>query len=255
MPAVPSSDVDRLVTLEGVQNFRDLGGYPTRDGHTTKWRTLYRADGLQRLTAADVESLRPLGLATVIDLRTPTELNERGRFPLEQHPAQYHHLPVIESVWDINDEMVWGPDAAEVMLHLYLDMFEQGERELARLLMILADPSAYPAVYHCAAGKDRTGIVSAVILGVLGVPAEIIAEDYALSAEAMERIDAWYRENRPDVVDRMVRYPPAFRVADPRTMVALLHLVEREHGSMVGYAGSIGVERSVIETIRANLLD
>ncbi len=248
------SHVDRLVELEGVQNFRDLGGYPTIDGSTTKWRTLYRADGLYRLTSADLEALRPLGLATVIDLRTPNELVERGRFPLEEHPAAFHHLPVIDAVWDTRDEVVNGPDAAEVMLHLYLDMFRQGERELVRLLTILGDAATYPAVFHCAAGKDRTGIATAVILGVLGVPDEVIAEDYALSSAAMDRMDAWFRVNRPEMIDRMAQFPPAFRVADPRTMVALLHLVEREHGSMEGYVRSIGVDSAVVARLRDNLL-
>ena len=238
-----------------MQNFRDLGGYPTRDGRTTKWRTLYRADGLYRLTASGLDALRPLGLATVIDLRTPVELVERGRFPLEAHPAAYHHLPVIDAVWNIDDEIVKGPDAAEVLLHLYLDMFEQGERELARLLTILRDASAYPAVYHCAAGKDRTGIASAVILGVLGVPAEVIAEDYALSSEAMDRMDAWFRLNHPELIDKMARFPKAFRVADPRTMLALLHLVDQEHGSMEGYVRSIGIDSHTIAALRDNLLD
>ena len=180
---------------------------------------------------------------------------ERGRFPLEDHPAAYHHLPVIDAVWDTKDEFLHGPDAAEIMLHLYLDMFRQGERELARLLTILGDPSAYPAVFHCAAGKDRTGIASAVILGVLGVPEEVIAEDYALSSEAMDRIDQWFRVNHPELKDRMAQFPPAFRVADPRTMLALLHLVDAEHGSMEGYARSIGVEAAVLARLRENLLD
>ena len=82
--ASPTTSIpSRSVTLTGVFNFRDLGGYTTADGRTTRWRTLFRADGLDRLTPADVEVLRPYGLRTVVDLRMAHELEERGRFPID----------------------------------------------------------------------------------------------------------------------------------------------------------------------------
>ena len=80
-----------------MHNFRDLGGYPTSDGRTTKWRTLFRADGLYRLTSGDVALLEPLGLRTVIDLRSAAELDERGRFPVDAHPVVFHHLPIVDA--------------------------------------------------------------------------------------------------------------------------------------------------------------
>src|SRR3954447_3221274 len=85
----------RLVPLEAVHNFRDLGGYPTADGRTTRWRVLFRADALDRLTPADLDQLRPLGLRPVLDLRSPAEL-ALGRFPVEDHPVSFHHLPVVD---------------------------------------------------------------------------------------------------------------------------------------------------------------
>jgi protein-tyrosine phosphatase len=246
---------DRKIALEAVHNFRDLGGYRTADGRTTRWRTLYRADGLYRLTAADVDTVRALGLATVIDLRTPDELTERGRFPLDDHPAAYHHLPIIDVVWSAEEVASLSDDSSEVMLHLYLDMFRRGEQELVQLLQILARPDVLPAVFHCAAGKDRTGVASAVILGVLGVPADIIVADYALSAEAMERMEAWFEANMPQMVERMAQQPKAFRSADPRTMEGLLHLIDDRHGSMKGYVRSLGVGDDVFAGLEANLLD
>ena len=246
---------DRKIPLEAVHNFRDLGGYRTADGRTTRWRTLYRADGLYRLTAADVDTVRALGLATVIDLRTPDELTERGRFPLDDHPAAYHHLPIIDVVWSAEEVASLSDDSSEVMLHLYLDMFRRGEQELVQLLQILARPDVLPAVFHCAAGKDRTGVASAVILGVLGVPAETIVADYALSAEAMERMEAWFEANMPQMVERMAQQPKAFRSADPRTMEGLLRLIDDRHGSMKGYVRSLGIGDDVFAALEANLLD
>src|SRR5258705_11188575 len=98
------AEPDRLVALEAVHNFRDLGGYTTADGRTTLWRTVYRADGLYRLTPADVVALEPLGLRTVIDLRSVPELDERGRFPVEVHPVAFHHLPIVDKTWALIDE-------------------------------------------------------------------------------------------------------------------------------------------------------
>src|SRR4051794_17849913 len=100
-PPTPASALDvqsiledprRRVVLDGVHNFRDLGGYPA-DGGTTRWGSVYRADGLQRLTSADVAVLRERGLSIVIDLRTDDEITRRGRFPVDQHLVAFHHLP------------------------------------------------------------------------------------------------------------------------------------------------------------------
>ena len=91
----------------------------------------------------------------MIDLRTPDELTERGRFPLDDHPAAYHHLPIIDVVWSAEEVATLGDDPSAAMLHLYLDMFRRGEQELVQLLQILARPEVLPAVFHCAGA--RTG--------------------------------------------------------------------------------------------------
>src|SRR3954451_1702516 len=96
-------ETTRHVALESAFNFRDLGGYPAGEGRRTRWRTLFRSDGLHRLTPADVEILRGLGLRTVIDLRTGDELEERGRFPVDAHPVGYHHLSLMDVIWDRAD--------------------------------------------------------------------------------------------------------------------------------------------------------
>ena len=99
--ASPTTSIpSRSVTLTGVFNFRDLGGYATADGRTTRWRTLFRADGLDRLTPADVEVLRPYGLRTVVDLRMAHELEERGRFPIDAYPVTFHNISVLDQTWD-----------------------------------------------------------------------------------------------------------------------------------------------------------
>lgn len=251
-----ATELDRLIPLEAVHNFRDLGGYPAADGRTTVWRTLYRADGLHRLDGADLDVVRALGIRTVIDLRTVGELEERGRFPVHAHPVDFHHLPIID--------VVWGPDEApgtdhdheivEFMAGKYLEMFEMGEAHLAAALRVLAGPDALPAVFHCAAGKDRTGILAAVVLALLGVPDDVIAHDYALSREAMDRMIAWFRAQHPELAANVAETPAAFLAAHPATMLGVLGLVRHEHGSMENYVRSIGVGDDVIGTLRERLL-
>ncbi len=254
--AVSATELDRLIPLRAVHNFRDLGGYPAADGRTTAWRTLYRADGLHRLDGEDLDAVRALGIRTVIDLRTVAELEERGRFPVHAHPVDFHHLPIID--------VVWGPDEApgtdheheivEFMAGKYLEMFAMGEAHLATALRVLTRPDALPAVFHCAAGKDRTGILAAVILALLGVPDEVIAHDYALSRGAMERMVAWFRVQYPDMAAQMADTPAAFLAAHPATMLGVLGLVRWEHGSMEEYVRSIGVDDGVIGALRERLL-
>src|SRR6478752_6024354 len=143
------SHPDRLVALEAVHNFRDLGGYPTVDGRSTRWRALYRADGLHRLAGADLDVIRTLGLRTVIDLRRPDEIAERGTFPVADHPVEYHNM------WK-DKEAPHYDDDADFLHWAYTDMLASGGATFAEAIDVLAASGALPAVFHCAAGKDRT---------------------------------------------------------------------------------------------------
>ena len=141
-------------------NFRDLGGYVVASGDAvTRWRTLFRADGLGELTVGDFTVLRDLGIRTVIDLRAAYEL-ERGQFDLSAHPVSYHHIPFIESIPD-PEEFDRRPDLLEAQ---YLEMLDNAGAEIRSALEVLAGPDALPAVFHCTAGKDRTGLLSAIVL-------------------------------------------------------------------------------------------
>ena len=136
-------------------NFRDLGGYVVASGDAvTRWRTLFRADGLGELTVGDFTVLRDLGIRTVIDLRAAYEL-ERGQFDVASHPVSYHHIPFIESIPD-PEEFDRRPDLLEAQ---YLEMLDNAGTEIRSALEVLAGPDALPAVFHCTAGKDRTGLL------------------------------------------------------------------------------------------------
>jgi protein-tyrosine phosphatase len=229
---------DRRLAFEGCFNFRDLGGYETVDGRVVRPQRLYRADGPHALTDADVAQLGSLDLATILDLRTVEEL-ERGRYIAHVSDVIEYHLPMLDVVPDTDDLPKWVDPA--VVADRYRTMLDAAAENVAEVLAVLSDPSAYPALFHCSAGKDRTGVIAAVLLGVLGVADDTIVADYALSATAMHRLVDYYKAAHPDSVELLERLAPAMVAAHPETMRALIAGVRRDFGSFDGYAESIGV--------------
>jgi protein-tyrosine phosphatase len=244
----------RLVALEAVHNFRDLGGYATADGRRTLWRKLFRADGLYRLTPADVIALEPLGLRTVIDLRSATELEERGRFPVDVHPVIYHHLPIIDTTWSMANDHVEYERDEDFLISAYTEMLSIGAPRFAMAFEALAEPGALPAVFHCAAGKDRTGLLAALILGSLGVSMDDVVDDYALTVAGMERFRAWAAREWPEWLERMATLPRAFTAALPEAMRHILDELCAEHGTIRRYVQSIGVTDGTLAALESVLL-
>jgi len=212
---VVTTSNDRHVALDGAVNFRDIGGYATEDGRRVRWRTVYRADGLSRLSDDDRATITALGITTVVDLRTSAEL-EGGAFPVDQIPVRFLHLPLLDAVPDAERfEMVPGMLAAQ-----YRDITRDAAPQIATALGILADPGAHPAVVHCTAGKDRTGVLVAILLGLLGVPDATIVEDYTLSAPAMVHLRSRLAGRYPEARSVIERANELFDAA-PATIAAL----------------------------------
>ena len=251
MAVQPSVD-RRHVSLEGSFNFRDLGGYKVAGGRSVRWRRLFRADGLHRLTEADLDRLVELGLRTVIDLRTVDEVEERGRIEWPAPGLAYHHLPMIDVLPDREEMPSWI--SASFVAERYTAMLGEGGQAVTEALALLRDPSAYPAVFHCAAGKDRTGILAAVVLGLLGVSDADIVTDYALSRAAMARMLEWLRATHPEVLEQMENRTAAIIAAEPETMALFLERFRLEYGSFETYARSLGLAAAVTD-LRASMLD
>jgi len=244
---VPSRTLD----FEGCVNFRDLGGYRTADGRTVAWRRLFRADGLNKLTPADRAQLRDLGLSTVIDLRTTDEAAQRGSFPVDEVPVRYVGLPLTDVLPATEDLPAWK-EAAYVATR-YGAMVSDGGPVLTEAIRVLASGDSLPAVMHCSAGKDRTGVLSALVLAFLGVPDETIVEDYALSAAAMERLLGRLMTEYPEAADQVAAYAPAILHVVPETMEQFLASVLLEYGTYGELAESLGVV-DAMERLRATVL-
>jgi protein-tyrosine phosphatase len=228
----------RHIELEASFNFRDLGGYPGADGRTVRWRRLFRADGLYRLTPGDLQRLGALGLRTVVDLRTAGELEARGRIAWPTDDLTFHHLPLMD-VLPPDDEYPEWSDPAHVALQ-YAGMLAAAGPALAAALDVLCDPTSYPVVYHCMAGKDRTGILSALVLRVLGVADADIVADYALSQDAMVRMLAWLADTDPALARDLEASSAAIIAAAPETMERFLADLDATYGGAGPYLESIG---------------
>ena len=245
----------RLIGLEAVHNFRDLGGYATADGRSTRWRTLFRSDGLYRLRGADdMSRVRQLGLKSVIDLRTEREQREQGIFPTDDIEVTFHHLSIVDVTWS-DTETPEFDDEVEFLVWGYRDMLEIGSSRFADAMHVLAQTDSLPAVFHCAAGKDRTGVLAALLLSSLGVEDAHICADYGLTQDAMRRSIAWSKVHRPELAERYATIPKAYLAADPRAMQIILAELAQRHGSVRNYVREIGVADTTVEALGNLLLE
>jgi protein-tyrosine phosphatase len=242
--------LDRSIQFGVVFNVRDLGGLAAADGRSVQPRRLFRADGVHRLDGDDLDLARALELRTVLDLRTAEEV-ERGRFPVERIPVEWHHLPLLRRMWS-EDDLKPTNGAAAFLAERYLAMVEQSGPTLGRAVELLAEGT--PALFHCAAGKDRTGVVAAFVLGLLGVGADDIAADYHQSASNMAAFQQWIRDEHPEAADAMTQQPPEYLDAPPEAMLGFLDAIDRRHGSMEGLATDLGIASATVDRLRATLL-
>jgi len=239
----PSSEFaahpDRHVPLETAHNCRDLGGYPTVDGRSTRWGVVYRSDALYRLNEADWAHLQSRSVRHVVDLRSAHEWETRGRFRDDLYPVTLHHFPVLDIPWTDDDT----PDvdsAYEFLMWAYPEMIRKGGHQLAAAVETVAMLDD-PVVFNCAAGKDRTGLVAMMMLTIVGVSDDLVVADFELSNNGMERLRAWAESYDSNLRERLGNAPAAFLAADGRALRDLMVGWVAEHGSMRTFARRLGV--------------
>jgi protein-tyrosine phosphatase len=242
--------VERTIRLDGCLNFRDLGGYPTEDGRAIRWRQLFRSDALHLLTPADVACIRDqLGIRDVIDLRSSGELRAQSENRLAGEPIRCHHVPLFDG--DVRAGEVERP-AGRNLADLYLLMAEIGREPIGRTITTIATAPG-PVLFHCAAGKDRTGVVSAVLFGLLGVRDELIVADYVATRENLDAIVERLLASR-GYQAMLAALPPDTMHAEPDTMMAFLARIREQHGSIRGFARAAGVSDATIALLGSRLL-
>ncbi len=246
-----SDAATRHLALDGVFNFRDMGGYRASEGRFVAWRRLFRADGLHRLSEEGVRAFEGLGIRTVIDLRTGGEIDEHGIVANGTVGVDHHHVPLLDRTWSRAD--VTDHPSHELIASLYLDMLLGGAERFAHALRLLAVEDTYPVVFHCAAGKDRTGVLAAIVLGALGVSDSDVVADYVLSRVGVNRWVARYRAEHPG--EELPRGAQAMIDSDPETMRRFLTGVRERFGSPRGYVSSLPLPPDIVDALEARLLD
>jgi protein-tyrosine phosphatase len=240
----------RLLEWEGCLNARDLGGYTTQDGHETRWGTVVRSDSPAALTEAGRAALASYGVRAIVDLRLPAELADDPNPFAEpgDHGIVYTNVSFI-------DPAAAPPDAVSTLAEDYLQMLDRYRQGVAQSMAAIASAPADGAVLiHCAAGKDRTGLISALLLALVGVPADTIAADYALTAELLRpREQQWLAglppEERAEREAMVVRYAPTAEV-----MLAVLAGLTERHGGVEPYLRSTGLDAGDLERLRRRLV-
>ena len=255
---------DRRLPFSGARNFRDLGGYRATDGKTVCWGRLYRSDGLNELTDKDLELLSELSLDRVIDFRTELESGHRpDRLPAEKSPRVVK-IPIEDSstkVWHeaqrdaINK--LRSIDTGESMVKTYEELATQFTPEMRKFVQEVTSAQGRPVLFHCMAGKDRTGFAAAILLRMLGVPQETVMEDYLLTNEYLLFHFKW----RLFLVrllrgKRFVEKVKGFMAADPSYLSAAFDAIDREYGSFENYVqNGLGLTEKDIERMKELYLE
>lgn len=240
------TDNTRWPFFDTVFNFRDLGGHRTADGRRVRWRRLYRSASLGVMSDADLERLAALGIRTVIDLRFPEEISQFGR--LADHDGiRYRNVCLRHTRWDLVPFQP-GEDEVRWVTERYLQMSEEGRADIAEALSLIADADTAPAVVHCMVGKDRTGIVSALTLSLLGVSDDDVADEYALSTEGFVRLVEWERQTFGEQA-------PVHKPSARETMLHYLAGLRERHGSILGYVRDAGLTEAQITSLAVHLLE
>jgi protein-tyrosine phosphatase len=246
----------RHINFESVLNFRDLGGYRAQGGRTIAWQRLFRSGELHHMTSHDITRLKEeIRLRSVIDLRGSVQQELLGVGPLNEIGVKYYSIPLSIITDRVNDrgKELFRDFSNSGEVYLYRVRNKEYGRRIVDALEIIADPENHPLVFHCNAGKDRSGILAAIVLGVLGVPDEDIIIDYTLTAPYMkEFINRWNNDPRTAEVHKNL---PEYQLkASPESMALFLSTLNKEYGSVRGYVMAQGAEASLIHRLEKALL-
>lgn len=246
----------RVLPLEGGQNFRDLGGYRTRDGRTVRWNMLYRSGAMNQLTKADFAYLGKLGIRTVCDFRSTDERTAAPvRWPDGKAPKVFADDYKLDmGGLDFRAAGRWTPDQAQAaMAEFYPRMLVQFNGQYRRMFAQLVAGKT-PLAFNCSAGKDRTGVAAALVLTALNVPRETVIEDYLLSnryfdpkraVSADDNMSKAWRAMPPGVIQALMG-------VDRSYIESVFKVVDAHRGGTEGYLrDELGIDRAALVQLRA----
>ena len=241
--------MERRIVLEGAVNFRDQGGYPTENGRFVRWRRLFRSDSLHDLTESDVQTITgTLGLTTIVDLRSINSVLEDGRGLLALSGIAYHNYPFLERRGI--EPPTSGSDPGERLTAIYQWILLNAGTLMAQAFNALAQDVNQPALFHCNAGKDRTGVLGATLLSVLGVSREDVVADFLMTNEVIDGILAR--------IKKMPGFQDSTRdgiMAPQSAIEKFLDVMQREFGGPESYLLRHGVQQETMNGFKESMLE
>lgn len=234
----------RHLEIEGSWNVRDLGGYATVDGRVTRWGRAIRAGNLDKVTTTGQQVLIDYRVKTIIDLRDMQEVTDYPDVFAESTVVSYKHLPIAKD----------GYNGGYVTLkELYCNYCDGYQPSIRTIVGEIAE-SEPGVLFHCFAGKDRTGIVAALILGTVGVPDAVIAEDYALTSQRITMLHEGWRAWAIQQGQDMERFEHDIS-AEATTMIEMLGHIHHRYGGVANYLSTCGVTERQLEQLRDLLIE
>jgi protein-tyrosine phosphatase len=233
------------VLLEGAYNVRDVGGYMTNDGRVLRHRTLFRADSLHALTETDRHTLLDLGIRTIIDLRHPQETTRYPNVFAGSGQVTYLNIPFYQGWRSLFPEGTMPTN----LTHLYTAVLDNCHHSINQVLTAVSNPHYYPLLVHCQIGKDRTGMLVALLLGLLGVPFKAIAADYAVSYDYLQPILDYYRQQAQSDGRNPFQFEQILQ-SKPESIIDTLCHLQYTYGSFAAYFQAVGLSSDQLDTIR-----
>lgn len=248
----------RLLT-RGLYNARDLGGFPTADGKTTRFGVFVRSEAPVDLPEGDLDYLRAYGVTASVDLRSTGEVRSRPSDLAQAMP--YYHRPLFNeaamagSMKHPPKQIGWGAQ--------YISMAEES-RAWARDVLTIAAENPGALLYHCTTGKDRTGLMTCYLLSVAGVGRADIAADYCVSQVFLEPVYEKMRSGKMRLglpqgaggqMPPMPKMDESFFQTPASAMLALIDYLDETYGGVVEYLRTIGVEEAVLDALRQKLVE
>ncbi|MCA9833102.1 MAG: tyrosine-protein phosphatase [Thermomicrobiales bacterium] len=241
--------MQRIIELEGAYNLRDLGGLETADGYEVRFGKLFRSDSLHKLTNADMTVMQGYGINTVLDLRLNQEIATTGVARLVEHGARHVQISLMT-----NEPVApLASHPTRTLGELYTWMVRESPDRFVEAITLLGDIDHMPAVFHCAVGKDRTGITAALIYSILGVDREEIIRDYVITEQAMLRVMDTLSQSEVEREGKTLVHH-SYVHAEDETIRTFLGWLDEEFGSPVEWLVTSGLQPRVIDDLRREML-
>jgi protein-tyrosine phosphatase len=250
----------RRLPFSGVKNLRDLGGYETTAGRTVRWGILYRSDALHKLTESDTRYLSTLGLHQIIDFRSSLEKQREPNVLPPELASGLVEIPILDSSTQVFHEsrddfvkLLKQLDSPKFMVDTNVELATHFTPDYRKFLDLLLASNGRPVLFHCAAGKDRTGFAAAIVLRILGVPQPVVMSDYLLTNKYFHDRYRWsLRLAQLMKGRRFAQTIRGFMIADEAYLGAAFAAIDRQHGSFENYVrNGLGITTEQEERIKS----